>query len=245
MDTIWQILIQNGVSTIQIEMLKDIYLFLLMLPIVTTIVGIARYIVGLRTINFYTPVFLTFILFEASNPQGLEPNYLKGLFIGLLLISVSFIFTTLLYRALKKLRMHYIPKLSIIISGVTISIFVLITIFVLLSKTSILLITPLSFIALIVASEGFMSIYAKKNFKYTLTITLETLLISLISYLFLSINFIQSFILSNPWVILLIVLINFYVGRFLGLRISEYIRFRTLLLNEENTNEYNKPDTKK
>lgn len=245
MESIWQFLIQNGVTTIQIEMLKQIYLFLLMLPIVTTVVGIARYIVGLRTINFYTPVFITFILYEASNPSNSEPNVIKGLIIGMILLATVFVFTALLYRLLKRLRMHYIPKLSIIISGVTLSVFAVITLLVIFGKTTALLITPLSFVALIVTSEGFMSIYAKKNFKYVATITLETLTISLISFLILSINPIQSFILNNPWVILLIVLINFYVGRFLGLRISEYIRFRKLLLNKENLDEYNKPDTKK
>lgn len=246
MEIVFNFLIEYGVKYSDIIILQNLFLILLLIPLVATIIGIARYVIGLRSINFYTPLFATFVFFDIANNSGAQTNFLTGLKYGLLFFICIFATSTIFYKLLKKLRMHYIPKLSLIITATSLTMMILITAMILLERTLTLSFAPFLFIALIVSSEGFMGVYAKKNFKYTVSIAIETLLITLISYSVISLESLQQFILHNPWSILILVVINLYVGRFLGLRLTEYWRFRTILLNKENlADEHTKPNTKK
>jgi len=246
MEGIFNFLIEYGVKYSDIIILQKLFLILLLIPIVATIIGIARYVIGLRSINFYTPLFATFVFFDISNNSGLQTNFITGLKYGLLFFICIFATSTLFYKLLKRIRMHYIPKLSLIITATSITMMIVITLMVLLERTLPLSFAPFLFIALIVSSEGFMGVYAKKNFNYTVSIAFETLIITVISYAVISLTALQQFVLSNPWAILELIVINLYVGRFLGLRLTEYWRFRTILLNKDNlVDEQTKPNTKK
>ncbi len=244
MQIIYDFLLQQGISLAHIEALQNVYLILLLIPLVATIIGIARYVIGIRSINFYTPLFATFILFEISNTSG-QTNFFSGLKYGLAFFICVFLTSTLFYKLLRRLRMHYIPKLSIIITATSISMMIIITAMVLLDKILPLAISPFLFIALVVMTEGFMSVYAKKNFKYTVSLAFESLVIAIISYTVISLEGVQKIILNNPWIILILIIVNLYVGRFLGLRATEYWRFRSILLNSDNLDEQTSADSKK
>jgi hypothetical protein len=237
MDFLWQILLQNGMSISEVDSIKHLYLLMLLLPFVATIVGISRYIIGLRSLSLYVPLFLTFIFFEMGYSGGTnsETDFLRGLFYGLLLFGTIFIISTLLYSILKKLRMHYIPKLSIIMIGVTISLLVLLFIGAYFNRKTLVNINPFTLIVLVATTESFISVMAKKNFRYTFFIALETLFTATISYLLISWGELQNLVMRNPLVILIPILINVYVGRFIGLRLTEYWRFRKVLSHPDLT----------
>lgn len=55
MDIIWNLLLQRGMSPVEIDLYKEVFIILIMLPVVTTIVGIARYVIGTRTLGMFTP----------------------------------------------------------------------------------------------------------------------------------------------------------------------------------------------
>lgn len=233
MDFIWQILLEQGISLGELELIKHLYLLLLLLPFVATITGIVRHIIGLRSLSLYVPLFLAYIFFEFGYEGFATPNFLRGLGYGLILFVVTFVTSTMLYKILKRVRIHYIPKLSIIMIGVTISMFILLFIVAYFNKTTLLFTNPFSLIVLVVTTEGFISVMAKKNFRYTFYIALETLFTAIIGYLVISWDVIQNLVLSSPLVILILILLNIYVGRFLGLRLSEYWRFRAILLQKD------------
>lgn len=234
MQGIFNFLIENGVKISEIQALERLYLVILLIPIVATIIGIARYIIGIRSINFYATLFGTFILFDISTTADINTTYITGLKYGIIFFLCVFLTSTLSYKFLRKFRMHYIPKLSLIITAASVAMMVLIALLLLLDKTLPLSISPFVFIALIVTSEAFMSVYAKKNFRYTLTLALETLIITILAYTVISFSAVQTFVINNPWLIIILAIANLYIGRFIGLRLTEYWRFRTILLNSEN-----------
>jgi len=247
MDFLWQFLIEKGINTNDLESLKYLALLLLLLPIVATLIGIARYIIGLRSLNFYAPLLITFIFFEIANSDKADPSFLRGLLYGILAYVVILLISTILYSALRRLRMHYIPKLALIIVGTSIAIMILVLLSVYFERTIFVAISPISFIALGATAEGFMSVYAKKNFRYTLSIAWESLIISIISFVIISLEPLQLFVLANPLILIIVlILINIYVGRFLGLRLTEYWRFKNILLQEESPiNEQPRTDSSK
>lgn len=60
-----------------------------------------------------------------------------------------------------------------------------------------------------------------------------TLLIGLFCYVILNINAIKVILLSYPELILLLIPINFFIGKFTGLRITEYFRFKEIIKSVE------------
>ncbi len=245
--TLWGILLDQGVTVQEIEMIKHIYLVLLLLPIVVTIIGIARYIIGLRSLSVYIPIVLTFVFFELAYNDG-KTDLLFGLKYGIPLFLFTLLFSILVYSLFKKFRMHYIPKLSLVVTGVSIMIMPLILVSAYFGIKRLIYVAPFLFIMLMTTSEGFMAVLAKKNIRYTFSISMETLIIILISFLVITWSDLQTYLIRYPFSILIILLINLLVGRFLGLRLNEYWRFRSLLFNTNlgsNNNDKSKPTTAK
>jgi hypothetical protein len=239
---IWNLLTQQGVSSDMLAEIQRSFLIVLMLPVVITIVGIARYIIGLRTLNIYVTIIITFVFLQLGYRFN-DFSFLRGLIYGLVLLITTFVSSTLLYTLLEKFRMHYIPKLSLIVTGVTMATIVILFVTSILDRDALILVSPFALVMMIIISEGFMSILAKKNFRYTLYVSLETLAISLLSYIIISWDKLQTFVFNYPYVIILLIFVNIYVGRFLGLRLTEYWRFRSLIF--QNTIENAKPESNK
>ena len=71
--------------------------------------------------------------------------------------------------------------------------------------------------------------YTKRGFMVALKMSLGTLVLSIGMFLLITYDKFQSLILSNSWIIVVVILLNFFIGKYLGLRITEYFRFRNLL----------------
>ena len=86
------------------------------------------------------------------------------------------------------------------------------------------------------AARAALGIYVHKGVRksrVTITMMLETTLVSLICYWIVEWQYLQNLILSYPEIILLLILINLGLGRWTGLRIFEYIRFREVMKHAE------------
>lgn len=84
-----------------------------------------------------------------------------------------------------------------------------------------------------VVSERLLSIITTKELReYKKSIT-GTLLVSLACWGLYHFEALRTFLLAYPELLLLLPLLNFYIGQFTGLRITEYLRFRDILSSEE------------
>ena len=236
MEFIWELFLKNGFTADKLEVIKHIYLVILLLPIVISIVGLMRYVIGLRTLNLYAPIVLTFIFFEFSYKADGTNDLGRGLVYGLILFFLVFFTSSGLYLLLKKFRMHYVPKLSLVLTAVSISVIILIFICAYFNLNGLINISPFALVMLILVSEGFMAILAKKNIDYSIKISFETLITVVISYFFISWVELQKLVIDNPLIIILVIIVNMFVGRYLGLRLTEYWRFKSILFksNPEN-----------
>lgn len=241
MQQVWQILIDRGISAEELELLKHSLLLLLMLPFVSTVVGIARHIIGISSLSIYAPIVLTFALFEISFVDG--QNYVfQGLKLGTILFYTVLLTSALLYYFLiKQLRMHYIPKTSLVITGVGFTVAFLLFLSAYFNKTGFFSINTFTLIMIVVLAERFMTIFPKKNFKYAFFVSTETFLMSALCYLIITLNSFQDLLKRYPYIVLVTILINIFVGRFTGLRVTEYWRFKDLLLKQDVDNNNNSP----
>ena len=78
-------------------------------------------------------------------------------------------------------------------------------------------------------AEKYINILTRKKLKPTFIITGESLIQAVICYFIISFQPFIDIIIAYPYLILLLFPINYIVGKFNGLRLTEYVRFRKIL----------------
>jgi len=190
---------------------------LLLLPIIATIVAIIRQIIGFKTFGIYVPSILTIVFLDV----GLGPG---------LIVFLAILFTGTFFRyLLKKVRLLYLSRMALVLTLVGISVILLFLLAAYLGINSITRMSIISVLIMIILVERFVNAQIERGFEDAATLTLETLAISVVGYFILVWQSLQNFILHYPWIVLIIILLNLILGRWSGLRLMEYIRFREVL----------------
>jgi len=202
--------IENGTS-------QEMIVLILIFPIIATIIVLIRHIIGLKTLGVYIPSILA-ISFLAT-----------GLKIGLIFFLSILILGTLIRFVLIKLRLLYLPRIALILTFVSLLTFFLVVFasFFNVSKLTEMAIFPM--LIMIILVERFINVQIEKGFNEALILTLETLAISIFCYFLMVSREVKTFILHYPGIILIVILFNLLIGRWTGLRLTEYFRFQQIL----------------
>lgn len=123
------------------------------------------------------------------------------------------------------------PRMAIVLTIVSLTIFAVFVIGGYFEKTGLLAISIFPIIVMIILTEKFVEVQIEKGNKTAIRLTLETLILSIVSYYIVSWESFKTIILAFPEIILLTILLNIAFGRFSGLRVVEYFRFRKILKN--------------
>lgn len=221
-----EILLQSGIE-------KSVIIILLLLPVVATLIGAARHILGLRSLGIYLSLIITFIYFKIGNVAGTyysDPGV--GLLYGIPLVLLIFAATLSCYFVFKKLSIHYYPKLSLVIFGVTGILLLTIIALGLLNFKNVLLIDAFTLVLIVGISEKYFATLARKDFKTTIFISIESILLAALCYLLISWHAFQDVLVAYPLLLLILVPINIMVGKYTGLRFSEYLRFWGIITDQ-------------
>lgn len=256
MNLVIDIIGKGNLTPFEIILLENSLILLVALPVVTTLAGIFRHFVGLKSLSVHSPIILTFAFYQlgsiiySDNKDELvyDHNFIRGLVFGLILFAIVFFTTTVLYSSIRKVRMHYVPKTTLVLLGTSITIllsFVLTT--RIFERKGLIYLDAFSIIMIATLSEVLISKMSRKNIEETMVVSMQTLIIALLSYLLISLPQSRELILNYTFpLIIAIVLVNVYIGKFLGMRLNEYWRFRNLLLaNPSTTRNTNVPKSKK
>ncbi len=202
-------LINQGVS-------PDSLFLLLILPIVATIIAFGRQVVGIRAFGIYVPsiITLTFVTTELKY--------------GLIIFLVLLITATLTRLAARRLRLLYMPRMAIVLSVVAFAIFLMLIASSYLNQPGFLSISIFPILVMIILTEKFVEAQIEQGQKTAIILTIETLVLAIVSYMIVTWDSFETFLMAYPEVILLTLLLNLVLGRFTGLRLFEYIRFQTL-----------------
>jgi len=204
---------------------ETLYL-ILMLPFLGLIVGFLRYFVGIKTFGVYEPVVLAYALYAIS------PYFWIGLKFGLPLIILAFLAGEITKRVLKSVQLHFMTKISIKIGLVSILYIGILLLAARFNNNGYFTVNPLSFVIIITMLEA-VSLFRIKvgNFKANI-VGLGTFTMAILSYAVLSAQGVKTFILLYPWVILATVFVNFMIGRYQGLQVTEYVRFKSVIKDD-------------
>lgn len=188
-------------------------ILLLILPIIATILAFLRQVVGITTFGLYTPSIITLAFIALGWQAGIA--YL------LFIILTGYAARTLMRRW----RMLYIPKVAIILSVVSLTLLVLMGIgaafHLSFSRETVFLLLVMSTL-----SESFLNLKTEQGWYSAILGISETVFAALLCVFIVQWSSFQSLILAYPELILLTLPINVLLGRWSGLRLMEYFRFR-------------------
>lgn len=189
----------------------------LLFPLIALIVAAARHLIGLRGFGIYIPVVLSVAFVATGVVTGI------GLFLVILTIG------TYGMKLIKRLRMQYLPRMALLLWLVSLGVLATLFLAPLLGISGLLTINIFPILILMLLAENFHEVQMGKSKREATELTIETLILALISAMLLSLDFVQRFALLNPELLVLGVAgTNILVGKYVGLRLTEYLKFRKL-----------------
>jgi hypothetical protein len=193
---------------------------LLLLPVVATVIAASRHLIGLRGFGIFLPATLS-VVFVATGP-------IIGIGLFLLIVFISTIIRVLLRKL--KIKLQYLPRMAFLLWAVSFSVLGILFLTPVIRYPGLtnVSIFPVLFLALL--AEDFTRAQLGKSVKTAINLTTETLILALVSFVFLTLKQIQEFALLNPEALLLATLIvDYLLGKYVGLRLMEFWRFRKLV----------------
>lgn len=193
---------------------------LLLLPVVAAIIAASRHMIGLRGFGIFLPAALS-VVFVAIGP-------LVGILFFLLIVFA----TTSSRLVLKKMRikLQYLPKMALLVWVVSVSVLAVLFMAPLYNYANVGNISIFPLLILVLLAESFSKVQTGKSARTAVAMASETIVMSLVSYIFLTMTAMHQLVLMYPEAMLLLVLIgDILLGKYIGLRFVEYWRYRKLI----------------
>lgn len=215
MSFITQYMINQGVP-------QETVVLLLMLPIVATIIAFGRQVIGIKGFGIYTPLIISFAFLAT------------GLKYGLVFFMTILIVGTLIRLLAKRFRLLYLPRMAIVLTTVALAILVLLLAGAYSGRVGLVAASIFAILIMITLVEKFIAAQIERGAREAIMLTSETLILSIISFWIISWSWLQNVVLLIPlWIILGSIIINIFLGKWTGLRLAEYFRFREVIKNVE------------
>lgn len=190
---------------------------LLMLPIIATLIAFIKQIVGFKTFGLYLPSIIT-LSFLAL-----------GLKFGLSILIILIITGAVLRKALDHFRLLHIPRIAIILTITTFIMLLMLAAGTYLGISQLATIAVFPMLIMTTLAEKFVSALSEKGIWGAFLLMLETTAVSLLCYWVVEWQFLQTLMLAHPEIILLLIAVNYLLGRWTGLRLVEYLRFKEVM----------------
>lgn len=193
---------------------------LLLLPVVAAIIAGARHLVGIRGFGIFLPAALA-VTFVATGP-------IVG--IGMFLVIVTVSTTARIILRKTKIKLQYLPRMALLLLFVVMGVLGVLFTAPILKRPDLANVSIFPVLILVLLAEDFSRVQLGKSVNTAVGLTTETLILALVSYVFLTSKQVQEFALLNPEILILIVFaFNFLMGKYIGLRLREFWRFRRLI----------------
>lgn len=200
----------------------DTAYLILALPFVATLITVFRQVIGIKSFGIYTPLVLTFAFWAT------------GLKYGLAIFTVILVTGTMVRYFLKSFKLLYLPRMAIVITAISVATLITLAVGGSMSRAGLSSTPILAILILITLIEKFISTQVEKGIRTATLLSIETLIISTVGYYFIIWDKFRDFVLKYPEYIILLFIINMFLGRWTGLRLSEYLRFKSVHKNIEN-----------
>ncbi|KKT67063.1 MAG: hypothetical protein UW61_C0016G0010, partial [Candidatus Curtissbacteria bacterium GW2011_GWC1_44_33] len=183
---------------------------LLLLPVVASVIAAARHIIGIRGFGIFLPAALA-VTFVAIGP-------VVGIGLFLVIVTISMLVRFSLRRL--KIKLQYLPRMALLLWWVAVSVLGILFLAPVINNSSLSNISIFPVLVLILLAEDFSRVQLGKSAKIAVNLTTETLILALVSFIFLTLKPVHEFALLNPEILLgSLFIFNFLLGKYAGLRL--------------------------
>ncbi len=197
--------------------LQTMFMTILLIPMGTLVLSLARNVIGIPTFGIFTPILLTLFFKETSFGFGML------FFFVVVLIGIGERYV------LDKFYLLAVPRLSIIL---TLVILLMLGYTLFAADVNMFTQKHLAFFPIVIVTtniERLSIMMAEEGLVNTLKTLLGTLVISILGYLLYTISALEMFMFTNPELLFSIMGLLILIGKYKGYRLSELIRFSDLV----------------
>jgi len=198
------------------DQFQDVFRILLLVPLGALMISVLRNIVGFPTFGIFMPVLMAL----AFRSTGL--SYGLGIFAGVVLVGY------VLRRAIDRLRLLLVPRLSFLITFVILAF----TVFALIGSRfgvrAFMAVGLLPFVILSMTIERFFILIEESGALEALRTAAGSAAVAAITYKIIQIDPLQLTFFVYPELLLAIMGLLLLLGNYSGYRLSEILRFKVL-----------------
>ena len=205
--SIWLSFLDTGMPLVSLKIL-------LLIPIAATIVAFFRNIIGFETYG----VFLPALIAVSGLHAGLIPTVGGFLLITLLV--------ALVHSPLERSGLLYVPKLALLLLTVVTLLMSLSYLGLRMGWSEFFSLSLLPLVILAISAEKLSQHLKEEGILKAMQVMGMTLVVITICYLIISAHVVQWVIFSFPEIMVLVCAANLWMGHWIGLRLTEYKRFR-------------------
>jgi hypothetical protein len=195
---------------------QETFRILLLVPIGALIVGFLRNVIGFPTFGVFMPVLLALAFRSTGLFYGL------GIFAGILCLGYG------VRRALDRLRLLLVPRMSVILTLVIACFTVLALAGNKLGMRHLMAVGLLPFVILTMVIERFFVVIEESGLREGFQMALGSAAVSVIGYAIISWEALQLTFFVFPELLAAVAALQILLGRYTGYRLSEVFRFRSL-----------------
>jgi len=218
----WNNFLQHAIrNAITQGVTANVIVLVLLFPLIASLIGASRHMIGLRGFGIYIPAVLAVALVST------------GIVEGMIIFGAIVVLALLAKKILKKTKLAYLPRTALLLWTVSMGIFGVLLLAPSLGLVTLMSINIFPILILMLLAENFLDAQARSKQSEAVALTIETLALAFVSSLLFRWEFLQKLALTEPELLILaIVAINIIIGRFAGLRLKEWFRFRSLIEEE-------------
>lgn len=191
---------------------------ILLFPIITSLIAASRHVIGLKGFGIYTPA----VLAVAFVSTGIIPGVVLFLVVLLTALGARVV--------IRHLHLQYLPRTAMLMWAVSAVLFLFLLAAGSLGISAFYTLNIFAILIVMLLTENFMETQLLKSQSEAIRLTLETLFLAIVSSLIIASPTVQQTVIVHPELTLILVAVfNIVIGRYNGLRLLEYLRFRTLL----------------
>ncbi len=219
----WHNFLRHAVaSAVAKDVPVNTVVLILLFPLVVAIVAAARHLIGMRGVGILTPALLS-VAFLAT-----------GVWSGVILFLVILSVATVARIILKHLKLQYLPRLALLLWIVSGSVFLALWGASIFNVAGVVSVGIFPILILMLLAETFIDIQQGRSGKEARDLILETFLLAILTSLLLGWESVQRVVLLYPEIVYFGVgIFDVFMGRYTGLRLSEYLMYRGIVKEDE------------
>jgi len=197
---------------------QNLLTILLMLPLGALVTVVFRNVIGLETFGTFLPALIA----SAARDTGLLWGMIG--FISIIIVSA------VVRRGLDWMQLLHSPKMAIMLTTVVIVMMGITVGGVQLGLFELAHMTLFPIAILAITAERVALMESEQGGMKVAQITFMTMIVIAACYAVMESLFMQSLILAFPELLLVVIALNLWLGKWIGIRVMEFMRFRRLIM---------------